>query len=321
MTIATPLLAAGDSPVTIDRFGIWSLRKLGYGELSLQGNLRGPPPVIFNLPSGATQGPSGWYLIHLQGEIEFSSGTGSGAAYVTASTNGRAGAQIKFEISSETPSSVKWSSVDLVNGRVETVALRPFVQFSMSNYLQSAGIQPGLNTLAFDLETSGGVEVEELTILSGSGVEYTPMAPPHLELTLELFDGRIGLGDQFSIKYLLANTGGRPVRNVDVDIAYPSASFELLGADVQQHAEIDRSARGEFSLKAKREGVFRVFLDVTSGSNRPFAEVSVTVDSSPLETGSRGPSQVLWISAGVLFVVTASLAVLRHFVANRRARD
>lgn len=101
-------------PVTINSFGLWTLKRLGYGpiEFPVSGPLRFPEIPGYErrgvsrrylLPNAARQWPRTWYLIHVHFRIVFSPESNSGRAYVGASTGApsalRASAQIIFKVS------------------------------------------------------------------------------------------------------------------------------------------------------------------------------------------------------------------------------
>lgn len=130
-----------------------------------------------------------WYVVHLHLLAEFAQG-GLGDAYFTASTNGRTVAQLKFSLSGTAAGSgVIWSSVDLVNGRLEMQESSGVAQVSFSNYAQLEGIQAGVNELSFSFEPAG-LDAERLIVYSDSGIEVTPASPPALALRVWSDAGR-----------------------------------------------------------------------------------------------------------------------------------
>jgi hypothetical protein len=74
-------------PVLIDSFGIWTLEDLGYSDLIFpcEEDIESIS-VEYRLPQNASQGPSTWYIIHLDFGIEFSGLSEDGFCDVSAST-------------------------------------------------------------------------------------------------------------------------------------------------------------------------------------------------------------------------------------------
>jgi hypothetical protein len=184
---------AGQRPVAINSFGLWTLKRLGYGpiEFPVAGPLRFPEIPGYErrgvsrrylLPNAARQGPQAWYLIHLHFRIVFSSESRAGRAYVGASTGApsdlRASAQIIFKIARR--GGRLWISSDslgLVAGhRVREASLRTWT-LKFDNYIPYAGVKPGLNELEFGLEQTKGVRIKRLQFFPDSGIRYSPYSP------------------------------------------------------------------------------------------------------------------------------------------------
>ena len=95
LTLVLTACAAG--PRTIDSPGLWSLEKMGYSDLVFPNKKPLEETAIkYILPANAAQGPESWYAIYLHFSIEFSDDSDNGTAYVSAATDGRTAAQIKF---------------------------------------------------------------------------------------------------------------------------------------------------------------------------------------------------------------------------------
>ncbi|PJB49531.1 MAG: hypothetical protein CO103_05175 [Chloroflexi bacterium CG_4_9_14_3_um_filter_45_9] len=167
-------------PRLIDGFGVWTLKELGYSDIGfLCTEEIETRSVEFRLPKKAAQGPESWYLIHLNFHIKFGEQSEEDLAYVSASTNGYCCAQVKFRVKREDDLlKIDWSTVDLINGKIDYFTSSSVADVSFKNYLQIRGVCPGLNTLTFQLEQYEGCHVESLRILNSSGIECTPIPPP-----------------------------------------------------------------------------------------------------------------------------------------------
>jgi hypothetical protein len=184
MTVLLTLVSCAAGPRTIDSPGLWSLEKLGYSDLVFPDKKPLEETAIkYILPESAAQGPENWYALYLHFSIEFSGNSDNGTAYVSASTNGRAAAQVKFVTEKQPDGSltVDWitGSENLIKGDVKhsTSSLR-IEDIHFANYLQTSGVKPGLNVLTFKLEQYDGAKVKSLQIFSDSGIALTLQPPP-----------------------------------------------------------------------------------------------------------------------------------------------
>jgi hypothetical protein len=310
---------ARDTPVTVDADGRWTLARLGSGQLDVPVD-RGPAAVTvrYRLPRGASQGPRTWYLIRLHFEITFAADSGPGIAYVSGLTNGRAAAQIKYRVTKRPNAApeIRWSSVDLIRGRIERTAASRTVEVRFRNYLQLGGVRPGNNTLTVELERLRNVEVKRLRIFADSGIEVTRLAPAKLVLKPVLPVREVNAGEEFRVGFTLDNDGGRPARDVIVGVDFPRRVLTLLGPVDQRVARVRRRLTGSFRFRALRPGRYRLALAVRSSANRPLAVIDVPVSSSE---SSRAGRRLVSIIAGALIVGFGLLLLLGGGRWRRRA--
>jgi hypothetical protein len=167
--------------------------------------------ILYSLPKGAEQGKEGWYICHLDFEVEFDDSTSPGLFYLIAFTNGYACAQIKFQVKKDNNGiNVNWSTVDLVNGGIHRSQKTSIVHGTFNNYVQLAGVRPGENNLTLQTRRLGDVKVNNIFIDGKkSGIEYTEASPPLLNLEMEL-PNTYGLtvGDRFTLGFTLENLSG-----------------------------------------------------------------------------------------------------------------
>lgn len=185
--VITALIVLGSctreaGPRMIDSLGLWSLEKLGYSGLIFPREEPEEPieaiSIEYILPENAAQGPESWYVIYLHFSIEFSDESDDGSVYVSASTNGRTAAQVKFMTEKQQDDSltIGWitGSENLIKGDVKHSTFSLSIEdIHFANYLQTSGVKPGLNVLTFKLEQYDGAKVKGLRIFGDSGIALT----------------------------------------------------------------------------------------------------------------------------------------------------
>ena len=317
LALAVPAGAAPARPVTIDAPGVWTLERLGYDDGVVRG-LRTHAErtsVLYRLPPHASQGPQSWYLIRLHFRLEFAPRTPAGIAYVSASTNGRAAAQIKFTVD-RAPGrrQIRWSAVGIVHGSERGVTRKRAVELRYANYLQFGGVAPGENVLTFQLERLGPVQVERFRVFDDSGIELSPLSPASIELRPVLVPRAVRVGDEIEVGFRLRNNGERLATRLAVGVAADPRFLTLRGAPFRRLRPLaaGASAEGSFRFVARRAG--RTFVDfgARGSSNRPGARVAVRVE--PRATLARRVASYGRVTAGVaLFALSAALlAVARR---------
>lgn len=273
-------------PVLIDSFGIWTLADLGYSDLVFPCEEDSEAISIeYRLPQNTSQGPSAWYIIHLDFGIEFSNQSKDGICYVSASTNGSACAQIQFEphITEGYPV-INWSTVDLINGGKEYITYSLSINASeaeFSNYLQFSGVKSGVNTLTFHLEQYDGAKVENLIIYKTTAIEYSSLSLPNLVLNVDVPDISVNVGDRFNIGFELYNTGNVSATNVIVQPIFPNESMETIGKSYYSVDTLEplHPLYGVFEFRALSEGEYVLIMDVdtSSGIKRPSVSIQVPI--------------------------------------------
>jgi hypothetical protein len=283
------------APQLIDTYGVWTLKRLGYGDRVLTPR---PPEldrsrryrfgrVAYRLPRSARQGPQDWFRLHLRFRIRFTPGS-AGLAYVSASTSGRTCAQIKFVVSRER---VEWDARGMVDGSTRGATSDRSVGLRFANYLQYAGVRPGENDLVFQLvgfpdpdsleETQIGVE--SVRVFADSAIVSTPDGPARLRLRVSLPTRPIALGDTFALPFRLTNVGDLPARRAwaSAESTVPTV-VESVGENRLARESIlrNRSLSGRFLFRALRSGKARLFiLGGSTTSNRPGTMVDVECES------------------------------------------
>lgn len=258
--------------------------------------------TAYRLPAGAKQGEPRWYLVRLHLRLALDPGSGNGLAYVSALTNGRAAAQVKLETRRGAAGlQTTWSTVGLLNGRVERTTSARTIEVRFRNYLQLAGVKPGRNVLMFQLERYGAVKLRSVRILPDSGIEVSPLSPARVRLEVTLHEREIAARDRFAVRYRLTNAGERTARDVVVRPTFSKSALRVVGPRERRHEALrggDR-ATGTLTFEALTAGRFQVALDVRSSANHPAALIEVRVQAPAAAVSGRGGAWVVALAAAV----------------------
>lgn len=310
--------AGADEPVVIDSFGVWNLAKLNRQSSTWSpGDGESIQVASYILPAGAQQGSGAWYLAHLRFAIEFNEQSGEGFAYVSVHTNDRAVIQVKFAATQrEGALVVNWSTVDLLDGRQERETTDRRIEVANANYLQTAGVQAGVNTLTLRVEQHQGLKIDRLEVFDDSGIEYTPVGPAKLKLTVLLEEQRVRVGETFSIGYALHNEGDRLVEGVVEAVHSQQALATSDDAPQQVTVDAGSTQTGELLFTALLAGQHQVMLRVKSGSNRPGAVVGVRVENDADHLATRA----VLVQWGAPLIVVGLLALVVRARLARKAQ-
>jgi hypothetical protein len=285
------------NPLAIDSFGLRTMQQLDYPELVVApANNVTQLAASFTLPDNATQGPKSWYLLRLHFRLDLAEDTESGVAYVSASTNEQTAAQIAFEVYKvgDVPL-VHWNMLDLIEGSRDYFTVSPSIEVLFHNYLRTAGVLPGTNTLSVKTETYGGVRLERLTVFDDTGIEYTPLAPPRLSMQVTLPEQQLIVGDILRLEFHLENRGDHPAKGVTVGVIYPKEAFGIRDQESWRFPVVEKEAQGEFVLEALQSGRHQIIVSTASdsggqpatilaadiGLSRPDSQRQVKTDTSP----------------------------------------
>lgn len=272
--------ASRGRPVTIDRYGFWSLERLGYGPIVLRENRKTAKTQValhYRLPAGAKEGPNRWYVIRLHFRVRVRADSLPGQFNVAADTNRRTCASIIFTVARTKSGPVVASdALGLVNGR-ETQRGRGLVrEIDFRNFLVTHGVRPGVNELTLDLTSNAIPMVEQVTVLPDSGIEYTRLGPPSATVRAHVREAKIRAGQRFHVDVTVDHQSGLRVATAVVRIDVPSG---ILGGTKVHRVRWNSTQplRTTFTLRALRAG--RVPLSIvanTSGFPRSAVVVYVT---------------------------------------------
>jgi hypothetical protein len=272
--------ASRAEPRLLDAFGLWTLRRLGYGDLDLPVDApKTTASASFRLPATARQGKGHWYVMHVHFRLTFAPDTGPGFVLLSANTNGWASYQVKFypDIASGVLR-VPWATLDLINGLQKRVATTPEIEFKSGNYMQTRGIRPGLTIWNFQLEQFGQAKVAALRIFKDSAIELTRIGYGRMGLAFKVAPAKVYAASNFAIRYTLRHTSGRVLRKVSLAPELVDCpGVRLLGPRVVRLARVTKAVSGAFRFRAEAPGRCRIFFWAHSNSHNPAKEVDVVV--------------------------------------------
>lgn len=265
------LAASPSEPVLVTGVGVWSLQRLGYDATTFANVERmAHADVAYRLPSGARQGPRTWYLVQVHIRLRLSGGDGT--IQFSALHNGAASAQIRFT-GRETPDGtyeIERGSTDLVDGTVRTVVRSRIVEVRYQNFLPYAAVREGLNTLRFQVERQGSVQLDALTILPSSGLAVSRAGPARISIAAVGRPRTVRVGKAFTIRVLISNVGERPTRYSRVALEFARDEIRATSSQAATGAIPARgSVKKRFVLRALRAGNLVIAVTATSSSNRP----------------------------------------------------
>jgi hypothetical protein len=307
VAITVGSLAAAAGAAMIDEPGDWSLRRLGERSFAIPIHPGGHPQVKFHyrLPDDASQGHPYSYLVQLDFEITFRPGDGRGWAYVDASTNGRAAAQIEFHRRPGQPTHL--ATFGLVRGPVNRRLSSRSAEVHFKNFLQLSGVRPGGNTLRVRLDEIGHPRVEHVRVRGKSGLIVSRRGPPKLAVALSPPKHPPQVGDRFPLRYRLRNVGDRPARGVHVAFSGNRGGLHVLGRSRRTLDIVRGNVSGRFFVESSRPGSYRPSIHTISSAGNPAAQTALRVLAKPQQRPWT-PARYIW--GGVLAAAGASLILL-----------
>ncbi|HYZ78249.1 MAG TPA: hypothetical protein VE596_12830 [Gaiellaceae bacterium] len=267
-------------PRLINAFGLWTLRRLGYGDLDLPVDApKTTASASFRLPASARQGNGHWYVMHVHFRLLFAPDTGPGFVLLSANTNGWASYQVKFYPAlGNGVLRIPWATLDLINGLQKHVAKTPKIEFKSANYMQYRGIRPGLSTWNFQLEQFGQAKVAAVRIFQDSAIELTRIGFGRMGLAFKVVPAKINEDSNFVIRYRLRHIGGRVLRRVSLAPELVDCpGVRLLGPRVVRFTRVAKAVSGGFRFHADAPGRCRIFFWAHSNSHNPAKEVDIVV--------------------------------------------
>jgi hypothetical protein len=298
--------------VTIDSPGMWTLDQLGYSNINFacQNEIESVD-VHYILPETATQGPDVWYLVHLDLLAQFNEESDNGQVYVTALINGYASASVEFSLTRSADSlAVDWNTVDLINGLKKYSSLSNSADISFSNYIQVAGIDPGLGVLTFRVERSEGVKLKNLSILDTSGIQVSENPLPKLQLSVVPPPMNVKVGNSFNVAFQVSNVGGMPALDVSIQAIYPSEALQVIGENPLFVNPPQTELSGEFEFEVLQPGQHEIFLKVNTASGILRPSAHITIDAS---LNQKAFFPTLWVAVAICILILGFVVLMAAF--------
>lgn len=297
--LAATAAASAAAPPLLNT-GRLSLRSLGVPQLVITHPSRSvvqSQALRYRLPAGARQGAGRWYVMRLHFLLKLASTSGPGLIDISGETNGRSSDLDEVAVSRRRGVlQLAWNQVGLIDGRREGTTHGARLELTDRNVMVNAGVQPGLNTLRFQVEQYGKARLAQLTIFGDSGIIASRLSPGVLVLHVSAHPGpTIAVGQTLTVTARIDNRGQRPVRRVSLSLDYPATQFRLLsGKASEQVAEIGhRPYLQTYRLKAIAPGSTRarpISLAVDSVNANPGATLTPTV------VARRSTNITLWLT-------------------------
>ena len=262
----------------------------------------------FELPRGSAQGPARWYTIRLRTVLRLARGTGD--CILSAATDGATAAQIEVQTH---PRSAVVSSLGWIQGRRTLATRARVVKLDFRNYLQVRGVRAGANPFTLTLETLHGRCLENVRLLSGSGIATTHARPDELRFLVPMQVLTATRGRQLTIPYELSRRGGWPDRGALVTLSVPRG-WRIDGPRSQRFLRLDAGRTGSFRVTPTTTGTSFVGVRAMRVYNEPNAMIPVKVEAPRRWLSGRGASLLL----SATLIVGAAALTLASLRARRR---
>ena len=262
------------------------------------------------LPKGARQGPDSWFVIRLHFRILLGS-IGSGPAYFSAATNGRAAIQMKLTGGGK--AKTNYAMVGLVDGRQHGELREAESELRLANYLQDQGVTGDAPVeVSVTMESGPSLDIRSVTVFADSMIEESQYGPYPLSVQVPLDEvGDIRAGQSFALPVEVGVT--RPnttAHSVGVSVTpEPEGAMEIIGPRSVRIGDLSDKYETAFRMRAKRPGDYRVTVAATSDYNDPSRVIGVHVGPAR----SKNRLQPWMVAAlGVLIIGAAGTVIRRR---------
>jgi hypothetical protein len=314
--LAAAPAATADTPQLVG-YGTWTLRDLGAQVRPITAAETGQAPFVtrrisFHLPPAARQGAGSWWRIHLHFTIRIPADSPAGPVYVTASTNGRTAASIRFFVThSGGRTHVTSDALGLVKGRETSAGTTLARDVVFENFLQYRGIRPGANELELGVERTSPARIDVVTFRHDTALVRGRIGPATFRPELSLPHGGVHAQSPFDLQFRLIQTGGLPQRNATATVHVAAQELRVHGpATLSVPFGANRVAEGRFRLEPLKVGRPRIEVVFTSAGVATTALVAVRVQ--PAASGDR------WWLIALAAAVLVLVAALGVFILKRR---
>lgn len=216
---------------------------------AVSGNARMFGESNFNLPAGAVQGGQAWYALRAKFRVRVAL-PASGFAIISGSTNGRTAIQIKLLA---TRSGLKWSTKSIYEASAHGTDPDGALTLGMANYLQRLGVRGGKNVANFRVEAFDGMSVTFIEVQEDSCILRSAVSPDSVSGEVRLPGSALVLGETYSLRVRLRNTGSGTVRSLKV-AARPLDDGLAVKDGVQLMGSLASSATVDIQIRAEQLG-------------------------------------------------------------------
>jgi hypothetical protein len=185
---------------------------------------------------------------------------------------------VLFEVrQTESGPRVYWSTLDLIRGHRSGIASVLELDVRNANYIQTHGLKEGENTLDFQIEIPDGVRVRSLEVMPDSGLEWSPVGPGRLALTVTPAKLVARVGDVRRVLFDAKLVSGRPLEYVMVTSGAAHGLATPIGSVSRQAPVVRKRFRGRFAFRMLKVGREEVRLKLVSGTTRRTVVVPVRI--------------------------------------------
>jgi len=240
--------------------------------------------VAIRLPENASEPSRGWYVLNAAVRLTLNRPfQRTGSIELEFLTDGHSAGYIEVHQENiDGQPAVRWAQYELLTGGTSGIAVGSSVTLHFRNYLQYAGVHPGVNVLGVQAWQFGAGGVRSAKLLSGSWVGYGILGPPKLQATVAARRERVHVGDALPLHYSIRNRGF-PGRDVGMAVGTSGIGITVTSTPSRLWGWIIR-ADGTIWLRALAPGKYRVSLVVGGATGTGGLEpaiVRITIEVLP----------------------------------------
>ena len=255
----------------------------------------------FDLPAGAAQGPTYWYVLKLRARITWSAEPRATGGF-TAATNGKAVSQVEMETDA-TGHRVFYNG--LLTGPVNDRSSDPSTTVEYENYGQLEGIKPGTNQLTFKHQRYEGVVASAIEILPGTVLYRTDVHPFQLEIGLPKAVLAVRAGRDFEVPVKLRHRGQRPEEPLVLTATTRDGDLMALQGSGVRIPAVGDGTTINLRFRATQAGDYSAVISAVGSRDRANGVLRVSAEKPP-QNANRLPI------AAALTLLAAGIGLARH---------
>jgi hypothetical protein len=222
--------------------------------------------IRFRVPK-ADGGSVPWYRIQGRLRVELvNTGREASRAETDIGVNGRAGVEVNW-ISGRLGrlEGAWWGSDNLLDGFVFGSIWTKVTVLPFGDYLPFRTVHPGWNELYLRVFNFRGALLGHATLLPGTSVVYSRLAPAQLRISVRVQSPSVRLGETFGVHYVLADEG-MPASNVGMMISISNEGVVLMGSPTVFVGDVIRRRSGDIRFLALVPGTYRIAVSAQGSS-------------------------------------------------------